>query len=126
LDLANNNSNSKNERSIQQKTNGYSSDGIDRPKKTRLESDSMGTIEVPAEHYWGAQTQRSLIHFSIGDDRMPKAVYHAYGDIKKAAAIVNITSVLSLESCFTTSLPTVPVAPVTRIVSCSVVFMLIL
>jgi fumarate hydratase, class II len=91
LDLANNNSNSKNERSIQQKTNGYSIDGIDRPKKTRLESDSMGTIEVPAEHYWGAQTQRSLIHFSIGDDRMPKAVYHAYGYIKKAAAIVNLS-----------------------------------
>lgn len=56
---------------------------------TRLESDSMGTIEVPAEHYWGAQTQRSLIHFSIGDDRMPKAIDYAYGYIKKAAAIVN-------------------------------------
>jgi fumarate hydratase, class II len=56
---------------------------------SRVESDSMGTIEVPAEHYWGAQTQRSLIHFSIGDDRMPKAVYHAYGYVKKAAAIVN-------------------------------------
>ena len=49
----------------------------------------MGTIEVPAEHYWGAQTQRSLIHFSIGDNHMPKAVYHAYGYVKKAAAIVN-------------------------------------
>ena len=56
---------------------------------TRLESDSMGSIEVPAEHYWGAQTQRSLIHFSIGDDHMPKAVYHAYGYVKKAAAIIN-------------------------------------
>lgn len=55
----------------------------------RVESDSMGDIEVPADHYWGAQTQRSLVHFSIGDDRMPKAVYHAYGYIKKAAAIVN-------------------------------------
>ena len=55
----------------------------------RVESDSMGTIEVPADRYWGAQTQRSLIHFSIGDDRMPKAVYHAYGYVKKAAAIVN-------------------------------------
>ncbi len=55
----------------------------------RVESDSMGSIEVPAEHYWGAQTQRSLIHFSIGDDRMPKAVYHAYGYVKKAAALVN-------------------------------------
>jgi fumarate hydratase class II len=56
---------------------------------TRVESDSMGQIEVPAEHYWGAQTQRSLIHFSIGDDHMPKAVYHAYGYVKKAAALVN-------------------------------------
>ncbi len=56
---------------------------------TRQESDSMGTIEVPADHYWGAQTQRSLIHFAIGDDHMPKAVYHAYGYVKKAAAMVN-------------------------------------
>jgi fumarate hydratase, class II len=56
---------------------------------TRQESDSMGSIDVPAEHYWGAQTQRSLIHFSIGDDHMPEAVYHAYGYVKKAAAIVN-------------------------------------
>ena len=56
---------------------------------TRIESDSMGEVNVPADHYWGAQTQRSLIHFSIGDDRMPKAVYHAYGYVKKAAALVN-------------------------------------
>ena len=49
----------------------------------------MGAIEVPADRYWGAQTQRSLVHFSIGDDRMPKAVYHAYGYVKKAAALVN-------------------------------------
>jgi fumarate hydratase, class II len=56
---------------------------------TRIESDSMGEVAVPADHYWGAQTQRSLLHFSIGDDRMPKAVYHAYGYVKKAAAIVN-------------------------------------
>ncbi len=55
----------------------------------RTESDSMGEIEVPADHYWGAQTQRSLIHFAIGDERMPLAVYHAYGYIKKAAALVN-------------------------------------
>ena len=59
---------------------------------TRMESDSMRTIEVPAEHYWGAQTQRSLIHFSIGDDHMPLAVYHAYGYVKKAATIVNARS----------------------------------
>src|SRR5580704_15111221 len=56
---------------------------------TRVESDSMGEVNVPADHYWGAQTQRSLIHFSIGDDHMPKAVYHAYGYVKKAAALVN-------------------------------------
>ena len=55
----------------------------------RKETDSMGEIEVPAERYWGAQTQRSLIHFSIGSDRMPKGVYHAYGYVKKASAIVN-------------------------------------
>jgi fumarate hydratase class II len=56
---------------------------------TRQEMDSMGGIEVPADRYWGAQTQRSLLHFSIGNDRMPKEVYHAYGYVKKAAATVN-------------------------------------
>ncbi|GAX57916.1 MULTISPECIES: class II fumarate hydratase [Streptomyces] len=56
---------------------------------TRTETDSLGAVEVPADRYWGAQTQRSLIHFSIGEDRMPKAVYHAYGHVKKAAARVN-------------------------------------
>ncbi|MDN3357884.1 class II fumarate hydratase [Actinomadura sp. DC4] len=55
----------------------------------RREFDSMGTVDVPADRYWGAQTQRSLIHFSIGDDRMPHEVYHAYGQVKKAAALVN-------------------------------------
>ncbi len=49
----------------------------------------MGEVEVPADRYWGAQTQRSLQHFAIGDDRMPKAVYHAYGYVKKACALVN-------------------------------------
>src|SRR5215468_11075513 len=58
----------------------------------RKESDSLGEVEVPADHYWGAQTQRSLIHFSIGDDRMPKEVYHAYGYVKKAAAMVNAST----------------------------------
>jgi fumarate hydratase, class II len=55
----------------------------------RKESDSMGEIEVPAEHYWGAQTQRSLVHFAIGNDRMPVAVCRAYGFVKKAAALEN-------------------------------------
>jgi fumarate hydratase, class II len=49
----------------------------------------MGGIDVPADRYGGAQTQRSLVHVSIGDDHMPKAVYHAYGYVKKAAALVN-------------------------------------
>src|SRR3981189_741974 len=62
--------------------------GIDATGQ-RHETDSMGAIDVPADRYWGAQTQRSLVHFSIGDDRMPKRVYHAYGDVKKAAALVN-------------------------------------
>jgi fumarate hydratase, class II len=58
-------------------------------KGLRHETDSMGGIDVPADRYWGAQTQRSLVHFSIGDDRMPKRVYHGYGYVKKAAALVN-------------------------------------
>jgi fumarate hydratase class II len=56
---------------------------------SRREFDSMGYVEVPADRYWGAQTQRSLQHFSIGHDRMPKEVYHAYGVVKKACALVN-------------------------------------
>ncbi len=56
---------------------------------TRREFDSMGTVDVPADKYYGAQTARSLVHFSIGDDRMPKAVYQAYGIVKKACALVN-------------------------------------
>src|ERR1700757_3109682 len=55
----------------------------------RREFDSLGQVEVPADRYWGAQTQRSLKHFNSGTDRMPKEVYHAYGYVKKAAAIVN-------------------------------------
>ena len=58
----------------------------------RTESDSLGELEVPAQHYWGAQTQRSLSHFAIGEDRMPTAVYHAYGYVKKAAALINGTA----------------------------------
>jgi fumarate hydratase class II len=55
----------------------------------RREFDSLGDVQVPADRYWGAQTQRSLEHFNIGNDRMPKEVYHAYGYVKKAAAVVN-------------------------------------
>ncbi len=56
---------------------------------TRREFDSLGDVQVPADQYWGAQTQRSLQHFNIGHDRMPAEVYHAYGHVKKAAAVVN-------------------------------------
>ena len=55
----------------------------------RIESDTMGTIEVPADRYWGAQTQRSLENFKIGDERMPRPVLRAMGIIKHASATVN-------------------------------------
>jgi fumarate hydratase class II len=50
----------------------------------------MGEVQVPADRYWGAQTQRSLHHFSIGEDRMPVEVIRAFGILKKAAALVNL------------------------------------
>jgi fumarate hydratase class II len=56
---------------------------------TRVETDSMGEIEVPADRYWGAQTQRSLHHFDIGRETMPKALVRAFGILKGAAASVN-------------------------------------
>ena len=56
---------------------------------SRTETDSLGTIEVPDDAYWGAQTQRSLENFAIGGQRMPLAVIHALALIKKAAARVN-------------------------------------
>jgi fumarate hydratase class II len=55
----------------------------------RIESDSMGQIQVPANHYWGAQTERSLHHFAIGEDRMPPELIRAFALLKKAAALVN-------------------------------------
>ncbi len=56
---------------------------------TRTETDSMGPIEVPAESYYGAQTARSLIHFAIGEDRMPAELIRALAVVKKASALVN-------------------------------------
>src|SRR5579859_3178935 len=56
---------------------------------TRTESDSMGQIEVPANVYWGAQTQRSLLHFNIGRDVMPAELIRAFGILKKACALAN-------------------------------------
>ena len=55
----------------------------------RVETDSMGQIEVASDRYWGAQTARSLIHFDIGDDTMPREMIRALGVLKKAAALVN-------------------------------------
>lgn len=58
-------------------------------QKTRTETDSMGAIEVPDNHYWGAQTQRSLEHFAAGQDKMPLEVIRALALVKKAAAMTN-------------------------------------
>ncbi|MEM1309340.1 MAG: class II fumarate hydratase [Cyanobacteria bacterium P01_H01_bin.153] len=56
---------------------------------TRTETDSMGPIEVPSNRYWGAQTQRSLHYFNIGDDVMPRALIRAFGILKRSAAVTN-------------------------------------
>ncbi len=58
--------------------------------EARIESDSMGEIEVPSNKYWGAQTERSLHHFNIGNDLMPIELMHAFGILKKAAALTNL------------------------------------
>lgn len=58
--------------------------------KTRIETDSMGEIAVDDSKYWGAQTERSLHHFNIGSDLMPLEVIHAFGILKKAAAMTNL------------------------------------
>src|SRR5437762_5615612 len=58
-------------------------------RATRIETDSMGEIEVAADKYWGAQTQRSLLHFNIGYDVMPREMIRALGILKKACALVN-------------------------------------
>src|SRR5438270_6687610 len=57
--------------------------------KTRTETDTFGPIDVPAEKYWGAQTQRSLQNFRIGEERMPLPLVRALGLVKRAAAEVN-------------------------------------
>ena len=64
-------------------TSGEHSQGV------RVETDSFGPIEVPAERYWGAQTQRSLQNFRIGVERMPPPLIHALGLVKQAAARAN-------------------------------------
>src|SRR5471030_2524928 len=67
----------------------HAPDPTNPPANSRIESDSMGKIPVPNDRYYGAQTARSLIHFDIGHDRMPREVVHAFGTLKKACALVN-------------------------------------
>ena len=59
-------------------------------RQARTETDSMGPIEVASDRYWGAQTERSLHHFDIGDDRFPRPMIRALGVLKKAAALANL------------------------------------
>jgi fumarate hydratase class II len=66
-----------------------SQDATEAKRNTRVESDSMGQVEVRADRYWGAQTERSLHHFNIGFDVMPREMVRALGILKKAAALVN-------------------------------------
>jgi len=66
-----------------------SQEAPEQKSHVRIETDSMGQIEVPADKYWGAQTQRSLIHFNIGFDVMPPEMIRAFGILKKACALVN-------------------------------------
>lgn len=62
---------------------------IGSASNTRTEWDSMGSIEVDAQHWWGAQTQRSLHHFSISNERMPEALIVALAQVKRACAMAN-------------------------------------
>jgi fumarate hydratase class II len=66
-----------------------SQEATEPKEQKRVETDSMGEIEVPADRYWGAQTQRSLLHFNIGFDVMPREMIRAFGTLKKACALVN-------------------------------------
>jgi fumarate hydratase class II len=69
--------------------------------KTRIEKDTMGEVKVPADKYWGAQTQRSKDNFKIGDGRMPREIIQAFGYLKKAAAATNLElGVLSEEKAY--------------------------
>ena len=58
--------------------------------KTRIETDTMGRVEVPADRLWGAQTERSLQNFKIGTDRMPLPLIYAFAQVKRASAQVNL------------------------------------
>jgi fumarate hydratase, class II len=71
---------------------GHVSENSGAANNTRQETDSLGVVAVPANKLWGAQTQRSLEHFSIGADLIPREMITAYATLKKAAAIANHTS----------------------------------
>lgn len=62
---------------------------MDKTNGTRIEKDTFGEIEVPSDHFWGAQTQRSLIHFNISNEKMPQELIQAFAVLKKSAAKVN-------------------------------------
>src|SRR5687767_10168480 len=66
-----------------------SQEKLSKEPNSRIETDSMGEIQVPSDKYWGAQTERSLLHFNIGHDKMPREMIRALGVLKKAAAQVN-------------------------------------
>ena len=71
-------------------SNSSEGDNIAESEQLRRESDSFGAIDVPAKHYWGAQTQRSLLNFKIGEEKMPLALIKALGVQKKASALANM------------------------------------
>jgi hypothetical protein len=83
---------------------------------TRTETDSMGPVQVPADHYWGAQTQRSLHHFAISRDTMPVPVVHAFGILKRAAAMWSAVGNVSFDDwlMFTWSFGWIGVLPPRR------------
>ena len=69
-------------------------------RETRIETDTMGEMKVPTNAYWGAQTQRSIENFKVGEDRMPRGVIRAFGILKKGAALANLElGKLSQEKC---------------------------
>ena len=76
-------------RRTEKSVSGKTHSGKTHSAKTRTETDTFGPIEVPADRYWGAQTERSRRNFRIGDERMPKPLIRALGIIKRAAAEVN-------------------------------------
>ncbi len=69
----------------------------------RIEKDTMGEVKVPNDKYWGAQTQRSIENFPIGDEKMPAEIIEAYAYLKKASAIVN-NQLKTLDNAKTTAI----------------------